>query len=232
MQDKKLISLILGAMCMVLTFGIALQIRTVQASNTTVSQNYTENNLRAKVLKQKEEYDNKLKDIQRIEVELEKERRKATQNNSNLEEDELKINQGNKLIGFTEVTGPGVIVTLNDGKETSPDPVVHDMDILVIVNELKNAGAEAISINDQRVVPTTAIVCGGNIVMINGERIGAPFVIKAIGLPETLANLSRPNGYLSNLKQTYGIDADLKKSNDITIPKFNGVITHNYMKNM
>ena len=109
--------------------------------------------------------------------------------------------------------------------------MVHDKDILKIVNELKNAGAEAISINDQRVVLTTSIICGGNVININGEKIGSPFVIKAIGLPETMANLSRPGGYLSELEDRK-LKVDLKKSNDITIPKYMGVLNFKYINSV
>ena len=79
--------------------------------------------------------------------------------------------------------------------------------------------AEAISVNEQRVVPTTSIECGGNIITVNGQKIGSPFVIKAIGLPENLANLNRAGGYLSYMKSA-SIGVDLKKSNNITIPKY------------
>ena len=103
------------------------------------------------------------------------------------------------------------------------------MDILSIVNELRNTGAEAISINDQRVLTTTFIKCGGAIININGERVGAPFEIKAIGLPENLANLDRPGGYLDSLREKYQIGATLKKSDKLTIPKYSGVISYKYM---
>ena len=149
-----------------------------------------------------------------------------------MEEASRLIDEGNKILGLSEVTGPGVIITLSDSKTDSIDPVVHDMDILMIVNELKNAGAEAIAINGQRVVPTTAIICGGNIVMINGERIGAPFIIEAIGQPDTLANLSRPNGYLSILRQDYGIGVDLRKVTEMTLPRFNGVLNSRFMNSI
>ena len=59
--------------------------------------------------------------------------------------------------------------------------------------------------------------------------MGAPFVIKAIGLPEQLAALNRPGGYLERLK-SYSIGAELKKSNNITIPKYTGTITYQYAK--
>ncbi|MGN1297942.1 MAG: DUF881 domain-containing protein [Clostridia bacterium] len=235
MLNKKIISIVLGIMCFALTLGICIQIRTVTNSNSTVSNNYEENNLRAEVLKYKEKYDNKYKELEKAEEELEQERQNSTQNNSELEEKEEAIKQGNKIIGLTEVTGPGVIITLSDSKKdtsTVLNPsslLVHDVDVLSVVNELKNAGAEAISINDQRLVTTTSISCGGNIIDINGEKVGAPFIIKAIGLPEQLAGLSRPGGYLEILKNA-SVGAELKKSNDITIPKYTGVINYQYVK--
>ncbi len=237
MTNKKGICLILGIMCFALTAGICIQVKTVKSTNTAVTQSYTENNLRAEVLKYKEKYDNKIKDIEKINEELETEIAKATTNNSELEETKNQITDGNKMLGLTDVKGPGVIITVSDSKlDTgnsllSSELLVHDKDILGIVNELKNAGAEAISINGQRVVSTTAIICGGNIININGERIGSPFVIQAIGLPETLANLDRPGGYLKLLRERE-LEVDLDKSNNITIPKYTGVLKFKYAKSV
>ena len=237
MTNKKAISIVLGIMCFLLTAGICVQIKTVSNSSSTVSQNYEENNLRAEVLKYKERYDNLLKETEKVDQELETEIEKATQNNSELEDARNQIENGNKIIGLSEVTGPGVIITVADSEIDSnsvlnpSDLVVHDRDILKIVNELKNAGAEAISINDQRVILTTSIICGGNIISINGEKIGSPFEIKAIGLPETLANLSRPGGYLSSLEDRK-LNVTLKKNNEITIPKYSGVLNFKYLSNV
>ena len=235
MTNKKKVSLVLGVMCFALTVGICVQIKTVKNINSTISQNYEENNLRADVLKYKEKYDNLLRQTEEIDKELQQQIEKATENNSELEEAKNQINDGNKIIGLTEVSGPGVTFTVSDS-DIDPNTVidsskllVHDSDILKIVNELKNAGAEAISINGQRVILTTSIICGGNIININGERIGSPFEIKAIGSPEALANLSRTGGWLSILKDR-GINvSDPKKSNNITIPKYSGVLNFKYL---
>ncbi len=233
MTNKKKIALVLGIMCFALTIGICVQVKTAKNTSLTISQNYEQNNLRAEVLKYKEKYDNLLKETEKVDKELQQEIEKATENNSELEEAKNQINDGNKIIGLTEVNGSGVVITVADS-DIDPNTVinpndllVHDIDILKIVNELKNAGAEAISINDQRVILTTSIICGGNIININGERIGSPFEIKAIGSPEALANLSRPGGYLSILKES-GIKVSLKKSNNITIPKYSGVLNFKY----
>ena len=237
MTKKLTTSLVLGIMCFALTLGIFIQVKTVENSNMAVSQNYEENELRAEVLKYKEKYDNKYKELEEAEKKLEEQRKISTENNEELSSKEEEIKKGNKIIGLDEVTGPGVIITLKDSSldaNSVLDPnllVVHDGDILSVINELKNAGAEAISINDQRLVPTTGIICGGNIIDINDEKVGAPFVIKAIGLPEQLAGVNRPGGYLNSLKEKYSIGVEFQTSNNITIPKYNGVLTYKYAQN-
>ncbi len=233
-MNKLKISIVLGVMCFALTYGVVVQIKTVENSNVKVSQNYEENNLRAEVLKFKEKYDNKSKDLEKAEKELEKERKEATQNNTELENSEIQIKKANKMIGLSEVKGPGVIITLKDGKVTPntksvTELIVHDIDVLSVINELKNAGAEAISINDQRVVSTTAFSCEGNVININKVKVGTPFVIKAIGLPESLEALSRPGGYLEYLER-YAVETKLEKTNELTIPKYTGKLEVGYGK--
>ena len=98
-MNKKVISIVLGIMCFALTFGICVQVRTVKNSNSTVSQNYEENNLRAEVLKYKERYENKYRELEKAEDQLEKERQSSTQNNEELERREEEIKKGNKMIG-------------------------------------------------------------------------------------------------------------------------------------
>ena len=239
MTNKLKISIVLGIMCLSLTAGICVQVKTVQSSNSTVSQNYEENNLRAEVLKYKERYDNTIKEIDELDKQLDAKIDEATENNSELEEAQAQIKEGNKIIGLEEVTGPGVIITLSDSQldpSTVFDPstlLLHDLDIVSVINELKNTGAEAISINEQRIVSTSSIQCGGAIININGERIGSPFTIKAIGLPESLANIDRTEGYLDLLRsEPYKIGVELKKSNNITIPKYSGVINFKYAKSV
>lgn len=237
MTNKKAIALVLGIMCFALTAGICIQVKTVKNTNSTSSKNYEENNLRAEVLKYKEKYDNLIKETEKVDAQLQEQIESATKNNSELEESKNQINDGNKMIGLTEVTGPGITITLADSDIdstsvlNSSDLLIHDIDLLKVVNELKNAGAEAISINNQRVILTTPIICGGNIININGEKIGSPFEIKAIGSSEALANLSRPGGWLSKLEER-GIKVSTpKKSNSITIPKYSGVLNFKYINN-
>lgn len=239
-MNKKSISLVLGLMCLVLTCGIAIQIKTVNGTGTTVSTNAKENELRDAVLKAKEKYDNLYEELERMEEQLEIERTNATQNNTELEQLENEIKQGNKILGLSEVTGYGITITANDNQKISlnswmSDPnwlLVHDTDLINIVNELRNAGAEAISINDQRILTTTAIECDGNVVRINGEKVAAPFEIKAIGLPEALASIDRFGGYTNYLREERFLDVKVEPANKekITIPKYTGVMKYEYIE--
>ena len=157
-----------------------------------------------------------------------------------LEIEVIEIKLNNNLLGLTDLEGEGVEITLQDDPNATVDSIsvldqisnhlVHDSDIRMIVNELKNAGAEAISINGQRVVSTTSIICIGNVIKVNDARVSSPFVIKAIGFPERLMTaLDRPGGFLEELN-SYGIVTSMKKSSKVEIPKYSGVISAKYMR--
>jgi len=90
--------------------------------------------------------------------------------------------------GLTAVQGPGVRVTLTDAPRDGDDPdidpnllVVHQQDIQAYVNALWAGGAEAISLQGQRLMATTGIKCVGNTVVLDGVPYSPPYVIEAIG---------------------------------------------------
>ena len=227
-MSKKWQAIILGIMCLLLTVAICVQIKTVKSNGTTLSVNQRESQLKDQVLKMKEKYDNSYEKLTRAEQELEETRKSVTSNNKELEALQEEITDTNILLGLTDVTGPGVTITVADAKSSTNvlnpiDLLVHDTDILMIVNELKNAGAEAIEINGKRVVETTSIMCDGNVITVNGEKISSPFVINAIGFPEQLATLTRAQGPLEVLA-SYNITATFNKVEKITIPKYTGAI--------
>lgn len=236
-MNKKQIAITLGIMCMILTLVSVVQIRTMNNASQVVSQTFTSNDLRDQVLKWKERYDYTYYQLQEAEDKLEEARQKASENTEGSAEKEEELKRNNILIGLTDVSGEGVIVTLKDNPSVSLDStildpsmvIVHFGDILGIVNELKNAGAEAISINDQRIVSSTSITCEGNVININGEKTSSPFVIKAIGSSLYMNSaLTRAGGTIEYLNQY--IQASVRQSNNITIKKYTGVINPKYMK--
>ncbi len=130
---------------------------------------------------------------------------------------------------YSAVQGPGIIMTLNDSQQEVTEGgdiawyLIHDLDILEIINELKIAGAEAISINDERVTSTTGIRCGGPTINIDGKRHTVPFVIKAIGDPKVLeASALAPESYIELYMEYTGIQVDIKKAENLTISGYSG----------
>lgn len=239
-MNKRNIGIILGIVCVLLTAAIIIQVKTVKNSGIETNVNSNENELRDEVLRWKEKADNASQELTKVEKELEKQREKATKNDETSKDSEKEIKVGNTVLGLTDATGEGVEITLKDNQNVTSETatndmsyyVVHDIDILSVVNELKNAGAEAISINGERLINTTSITCAGNVAQINGEKVGAPFIIKAIGNSEILYEaLNRPGGYIELLNES-GIVSNIKKSNNITIEKYNGTINFNYLKDV
>lgn len=238
-MNKNMVAAIsLGLVCLILTIAICIQIKTVNSTNSTVAQTFVENDLRDQVLKMKEKYDNETRNLTSAEKELDKVRENATANNEDSVTKEKQISQNNKLLGKTNLVGTGIEIIVRDNTNVTEenigiassleDYIIHDGDIRSIVNELINAGAEAVSVNGQRIVNSTAIICVGTVIKINNEKVNSPFIIKAIGSPESLIALDRLGGYVNSLR-SYGLIESVKKSNKVEIPKFTGAITSKYI---
>ena len=100
--------------------------------------------------------------------------------------------------------------------------LVHAEDILKVVNELFVAGAEAVSVNEQRIVAQSGITCAGSVITVNGVRVAAPFEIKAIGDASVLqAALRFPGGVVDTLSP-WGIVIDIREEASVTVPAYTG----------
>ncbi|MDR0879996.1 MAG: DUF881 domain-containing protein [Clostridioides sp.] len=128
--------------------------------------------------------------------------------------------------GRADVEGRGVMVTMSDSerelkKDEDPnDLLIHDIDILRVINDLKKAGATAISINSERVIENSKIECSGSTITVNDTTYGEPFVIRALGDVDALSSaVDSPDSYSYLLKTVYGIDIDMEKKANIKIKK-------------
>ena len=136
-------------------------------------------------------------------------------------DDEIKENE--ILLGVTDVKGEGVTISILDGND-----LIHQEDLIILIDELKNAGSQAISVNGQRITNSTYLYCDGSVILIDGEKIGNPFEIKAIGNKETIYGaVTRNKGYISILEKD-GIETNIEKSDDIEIYKTNNKELLNY----
>lgn len=133
------------------------------------------------------------------------------------------------ISGLTNVTGEGIIVIVTDGdrellaNENPNNLMVHDVDIRNIVDDLRSAGAEAISINGQRIIfGQTKIYCTGPTVKINEDVFSQPFIIQAIGDRYHMeAAVNAPGRYGYTLRQ-WGIFVEVNTSVNIEIPAYTG----------
>ena len=146
---------------------------------------------------------------------------------------EKELKRAETAAGLTDVSGGGIVINISDGPKqvtgnySSDDGygIVHDSYILTILNELRAAGAEAISINDERILATSEIRCAGPTISINNVKKAAPFELKVIGDPDTLENALRmPYGAVDQAGY-YGIEITIKKSNKLVIKKYAGLVS-------
>jgi len=138
------------------------------------------------------------------------------------------LEKGRILAGLENMYGPGIIVTLNDNTEQSNLAsnnnlnVVQDEDLLRTVNELKAAGAEAISLNGQRIVATSEIRWAGSHILVNNTSISSPYEIRAIGNGERLENaLKLKNGIVDTLS-VWGIQIKINQQKSVEVPSYKG----------
>lgn len=135
---------------------------------------------------------------------------------------ELKI-----LSGEYDIKGEGIVIMIDDSKnedyKNTNLGIIHDIDIMIILNELKAAGVDAISINDVRVMGDSEIKCMGPTVKVDGHSKATPFIIKAVGDMEMIYNImSDKNSYINLLETTYYMDVKVEKNKNIIIPKRDG----------
>ncbi len=158
--------------------------------------------------------------------------------NKNASEDINKSLQESKLVaGLTEVEGPGVLITLSDSRKSLKDTleplgmIVHDTDVIRVINELWNAGAEAISVNNLRIGPTSNIFCAGVIIHVDGIKVASPIELRAVGDPKLLYGaVNTPGTILDELR---AVDASMVRVDPVKkmhLPAWSGSTTFKYAK--
>ena len=144
------------------------------------------------------------------------------------------------VLGYSKVKGPGIEITLTDGLDEfnnslddsfySSQRIIHNTDVLNIVNELKSLGVEGIAINGERIVNSSEINCSGGFISINSVKYPMPLYNYAIGNKDVLKD------YLLNNTESYirllinrGINVDIESKDEITLPKYLGDLKIKYL---
>lgn len=225
MKEKIILSISIGCATLILTMIMFTQFKTVEKTDIVAIETMRETELRSELAVWKEkqaEAEAKLEDTNR-KIEEYQTQMSSEQNAAELLKQEWQESQ--KFLGYTDVQGEGIVITLQDNDFKN----IERFDLLSLVNELKLAGAEAISINDERIVASTDIALINNrIILINGRRIAGPYVVKAIGDKKYLESaITIKGGYLDEIKANEkNISYTIEKN--IVINRFQGNMEFNY----
>lgn len=179
------------------------------------------------LIEQYDKYDSKLKKYENNE---QNEQQVSTEIQKELSENGI-------ILGKTAVEGQGIKISLNDAIEADIESasdyqlrLVHNTDIIQVFNDLRNAGAEAISINGQRIVDGSEVYCSGPFLRVNGVKIAAPFSVYAIGNKEVLYNYMMSNeNYLKTL-MIRKIRVEVEQTDDIVISAYTGEQKYDFIK--
>ena len=231
-MPKKL-DISLTLICILLGFIIAVQIRSVVVNSMTQTvENFRVDQVQALLQEEQAKNEQLTKQVNEYRKSLEQYRDEASKSGDYAKVLADQLQKAEILAGMTEVEGPGVIVTLTESRRiTSDNPmndVIHDDDILRIINELCGAGAEALAVNDERILSTSEIRCAGATINVNNTRYAAPFVIKAIGDAQTLESALTMRYGLVEVLNSWGIDVEVVKSNRIRINAYTGAVGFAY----
>ena len=227
--DNIAVSVVMFIVCATLMCVMFMQFKTVEETDITAIENMREAELRETLSEWKSKYEQTATKLEENNKKINEYREKINNNEKASVLISKELEQSRVKVGKTDVEGEGVIVTLNDNEEMD----IQALDLLELVNQLRYAGAEAISINDIRVINSTEIVDldSYSYISVGERRVTAPYTVKAIGnktyLSSTL-NLKK-SGFIDRAKND-GKSVEMEESKKVTIPKYNGDMKYKYLK--
>lgn len=227
-KGKITITITIGLMVIILTAVIFIQFKTINQTDVTALENMREDELKSEISNFKKKIEETNNQIEETNLKIAEYEEVIATDREASELLAKELEQQNNLLGKNDVIGSGVIVTLTDTKAQK----VTSEDLRELLNELKTDGAEAISINNQRIVYDSYIVdIGGTFISVNGKKLVSPYEVKAIGNPTYLeSGLSKKQyGYIDK-KLEEGKDIALTRQDNITIEKYNGDLTMEYIQ--
>ncbi len=219
--------------CFVLALVMFMQFKIVKQTDITEIENMRESELRTELANWKAKYEETEEKYQETTAMIEEYKQTKESNEETEKLVETELQQVNITLGKNDAEGEGIEVILRE-KESEEIQELNASDLLVIVNSLKLAGAEAISINEERIINMSDIVTinstSNSFIKVNGQRILAPYVIKAIGNQTYLEGALLGNGgYVDELKKL-GHNVSINKVNRLKITKYNDEIKTKYME--
>lgn len=220
----------IGITCFILTMVMSMQFKIVNETDITSIEVMREEELRTELGNWKEKLQEATTQYEEKEQKLAEYKEKEASDVESSELVKTELDQLQMSLGQTDVEGEGIVVTLKDPTNDEIENI-NASHLLEIVNALKLAGAEAISINDERIITMSEIVLiNYSLITINQTRVLSPYVIKAIGNQSYLESTLLGNGgKVDDLKKA-GYDVPIEKKNKVTINQYNRDMKMKYLK--
>ncbi len=219
--------------CIVIGIMIVIQYKSVIQLGGTVS-NTRAQELAAQLSTLEKEKKSLNTEINDLKSKIDEYENQFSQDNKIVKDLQKNTQEAKMLSGQTAVKGRGIVITLDytpleEGDNLDPF-LMYPEYLLLLVNELNSSGAEAISINDQRIISTSEVRLAGNHIVINGQKFSHPFVFKVIGNSQTMESAIQLKGGIVELLNSAYIQVNIKREEKVVIPKYEGVIDYEYAK--
>lgn len=231
-RGKVTMAVAISIACFALVLVMFMQFKIVNQTDITAIENMRETELRTELANWKAKYEETEKKYQETTEKIEEYKQTKQSNEETEEVVDAELEQVNMTLGKTDVEGQGIEIILRETRNEDLREIKAD-NLLLIVNSLKQAGAEAISINDERIVNMSDIVTIGttsnSFIKVNGQRILAPYVIKAIGNQTYLEGALLGNGGQVDEMKKLGYDVSINPVNRIKITSYNDELKTKYM---
>lgn len=233
MKNKDKIALLV--VCVILGFFLSTQFKVIQTNfssgGLTPNQKLTQMSIESKQLRDDKE--KLLKDLAEYEAKLAAIGENASQENVVIKNLRTELDKYKLIAGFKDVKGEGIVLTIeNPPKDANYNydvNIVYEFELLLsVVNELNAAGAEAICINDQRIISTTEIRTAGNAININTIPQSPPYVIKAIGNKDTLDGAVNQIFGIVSILRDRRYQVSVRKLDEVIIPRYKDVVRIEY----
>lgn len=216
MKAKKISrNISISIVCIILGLALSWQFQSIRNNAKVLNlESQKKDDLIVKILNEQKNNENLKSKLGELQIQLDKFENARGNSDENMKLLTDEIQKLKTIAGLTDVKGRGVLVTFK--KEDSLN--VEDDDLLFVLNELRATDAQALAINEQRIIVTSEVRVAGGYIMVNGRHVIPPYVIRAIVDPDNAENsLNMIGGALEKIRLF--IDVKVEKSDDIEIPK-------------
>ncbi len=227
-KNQIIINVIISGMCIIFFAVMFMQFKTIEETDITAIENMRETELRTAIAEWKGKYEEAQKQLEANKKSINEYIQIINDNGEASELVDKDLEESNMKLGKTDIYGEGIVLTLSNTEEY----IIDTSDLIDLINELRYAGAEAISINDVRILSSSYISQPKDgLTMISGQRVTSPFVIKVIGNQTYLSSsLSlKDSGYIDR-NRARGMKIELQTKNNVQIVKSTNDRETKYMK--